>query len=448
MSRPVGCWQRLLLGLILLCSLPVFAVDPNCDTNWIKTSTTWTCSGDGTVTFSANTSFTPATALTIEATNGFVFNNNQIGSSNARVVLQSNYGSITGSNSTIYGDLTAVSGNISLDQVQVIGLVYTVGNVSLSGGSVTGLVTSLSNTVTTNGTNLYGGVKAHSGLFITGGTVTGDLVMSASNQLTLTNVTMPSGSIRGANSIVLDNVDLGSASSTIDISAQTNDIYVNNGSVVYGNLTAAGNYGVVYVQGGSVVYGVCLPQTVPVNACNPIPPASVDHYELQYNSPGLTCQAEPVTIRACSNASCSSYYSGAVSVTLTASGTASWSNTSPTFSSGSASSSVRLTTAGSTTLAISSASPTATGALVCKSGAIIIANCGLSFTDTGLKIYANDGLAALPTLTAGQGYTGSLRAIQTNANTGACQARVQGTQQVALAFRCLNPTSCISGQTL
>lgn len=438
----------MILGILLLLAAPVWAVDPACDTSWSKTGTVWTCTGNGTVTFAANSSFVPNANLTIVANKGFYFTNNQIGSANRRVNLQSDYGDFNGSGSTVFGNLLADSGEFFLQQTTVNGTITTRGDINLSGGSVTGKVTSSSNSVTTNGTNLSGGVQSHADMSLTGGTIAGALTMTAANNLQLFDLTMTSGSISGASHVYLSNADVGSGSNSVSISAQTNDIYVLNGSVVYGNLTAAGNYGVVYVQGGSAVYGTCLPNTNPVNACNASPPPTVHHYELQYSAPGVTCEAEPVTIRACSNQACSSYYSGPVSVTLTASGNGSWSNTTPVFSSGSASSSLRLTTPGSSSIGISSANPAAANALVCKNGSTVDASCSVSFLDTALKIYDSDGLSALPVLTAGVSRTATLRAIRTNSNTGACEARVQGQRQVGVAFRCLNPSSCISGQTI
>lgn len=436
-------WAGLLL---LLWSGAASAVDPSCNTSWSKTSTVWTCTGNGLIEFDADSSFVPATSLTLIAANGFKSRNNTIGSATVRVNLQSSYGDFEVRDSRVFGDMSSSSGVFDLRSSTINGFISTGGNISLQTSTVTGTVTSSNNTITASNSRLQNGLSARSGITLSGGSVQGAVVMTARNIVRLTGVNMQSGSISGASSVYLDGATLGSAGSNVNVTTDSNDIYVQGGSVVYGNLSAAVNAnGTVQVSNGQV-YGTCLPKSNPLNACNASPPPSVHHYELQYSGPGVTCEAEPVTIRACANQACSSYFNGAVSVSLTASGSANWSNSTPGFSNGSASSSVRLTSAGATTLGLSSASPAAANALVCKNGGAVVANCSLSFTDTALKIYASDGLAALPVLTAGQSYPGRLRAIQTDSNTGACQARVQGQRQVGVAFRCLNPGSCISGQ--
>lgn len=433
--------------LMLFCNFAQ-AVDPVCDTTWTKTNSSWTCNGNGKVTFSSNTSFVPTGNLTLIANNGFVLSGNIVGSANIRVNFESSYGDYSISGSTIYGSLTASSGTYSISSSTVNGSITTGGNITLTSTTVTGLVTSSSNTITATNSNLQAGLTSRSGITLSGGTVNGAITMTARNIVRLTDVTMPTGSISGASSVYLDNSDLGSTSANVNVTTDSNDIYVQGGSVIYGNLSAAVNSnGTVQVQSGSV-YGQCLPKSNPVNACNATPPASVHHYELSYASPGVTCEAEPVTIKACSNAACTTLYSGTTSVTLAATNGGSWTNSSPTFSAGSASSALRKTSTGSSVISLSAASPTASNALECKNSGVIDSSCSISFADTGLKIFATDGVSAVPNLVAGVNYTVKLRAIETNTTTGACQARVQGTQSVGVAFRCLNPSTCVSGQTV
>ena len=432
--------------LLSLFSADALAVDPICDTTWTKTNSSWTCDGNGKVTFTSNTSFVPSGNLTLIANNGFVLSGNIVGSANIRVHLQSAYGDYTINNSTLNGNLSASSGVFNVTGSTVNGTITTVGNITLSTTTVTGLVTSSSNTVTLSNSTLQAGITSQSGITASGGTIRGAITMTALNIVRLTNVTMPTGSISGASHVYLDNSDLGSASARVNVTTGSNDIYVQGGSVIYGNLSAAVNSnGTVQVQNGTV-YGTCLPQSNPVNACNATPLASVHHYELSYSSPGVTCEAEPVTIKACTNQDCTTLYSGATSITLAASNSGSWSSASPTFSAGSASSALRQTSPVSSIISLSSTSPAASSALVCKNAGVVDSSCSISFADTGLKIFATDGVSAVPNLVAGVNYTVKLRAIQTNTTTGACQARVQGTRTVGGAFRCLNPATCVSGQ--
>lgn len=442
-------WRSwLLLVLLTVFSRNALAVDPVCDTTWTKTSSSWTCNGNGKVTFSSNTSFVPTGNLTLIANNGFVLSGNIVGSANIRVNFESSYGDYSISGSTIYGNLTASSGTYSISSSTVNGSITTGGNITLTSTTVTGLVTSSSNTITATNSNLQAGLTSRSGITLSGGTVNGAITMTALNTVRLTGVTMPTGSISGASHVYLDNSKLGSASAKVNVTTDSNDIYVQGGSVIYGNLSAAVNSnGTVQVQSGSV-YGTCLPKSNPVNACNATPPASVHHYELSYASPGVTCEAEPVTIKACTNAACTTLYSGTTSVTLAATNGGSWTNSSPTFSAGSASSALRQTSPVSSVISLNSASPAAISTQVCKNAGAVDSSCSISFADTGLKIFDTDGVSAVPALTAGVDRTVKLRAIQTNPVTGACQARVQGTRNVGVAFRCLNPSTCVSGQTV
>lgn len=146
------------VSLLLLVSAKALAVDPSCDTSWSKTGNTWTCSGNGTVTFSSNTAFTPNQPTTIIANNGFYFTNNQIGTSSQKVHLESSYGAFNGSGTTLNGNITASSGRVTLSSTQVNGTISTGGDVDLTNGGVSGKVTSSSNKVTTSGTNLAGGL--------------------------------------------------------------------------------------------------------------------------------------------------------------------------------------------------------------------------------------------------------------------------------------------------
>lgn len=438
----------ILMSLLSLFSAGALAVDPVCDTTWIKTTGSWTCDGNGKVTFISNTSFVPSGTLKLIANNGFVLSGNTVGSANIRVNFESSYGDYSITGSTVYGNLTASSGDYNISSSTVNGTVSSGGNITLNTTTVTGLVTSSSNTITASNSNLQAGLTSRSGITLSGGTVNGAITMTALNIVRLTNVTMPTGSISGASHVYLDNSDLGSASARVNVTTGSNDIYVQGGSVIYGNLSAAVNSnGTVQVQNGTV-YGTCLPQSNPVNACNATPPASVHHYELSYSSPGVTCEAEPVTIKACTNQACTTLYSGATAITLAATNSGSWTNTSPTFSAGSASSALRQTSPVSSVISLSGASPAASNALVCKNAGVVDSSCSISFADTGLKIFATDEVSAVPDLVAGVNYTVKLRAIQTNTTTGACQARVQGTRTVGVAFRCLNPSTCVSGQTV
>ena len=197
--------MRLAYGWLLLslCSAGAQAVDPVCDTSWSKTATTWTCNGNGKVTFASNSSFLPAANLTIVANNGFVLSGNTVGSATIRVNLQSDYGEFSISGGTLYGNLTASSARVSVSGASINGTITTGGDIVLNSSTVSGLVTSSSNTITATSSNLQSGLTSRSGITLTGGTVNGAITMTALNIVRLTGVTMPTGSISGASHCLL-----------------------------------------------------------------------------------------------------------------------------------------------------------------------------------------------------------------------------------------------------
>nr|WP_254620403.1 DUF6701 domain-containing protein [Vibrio metschnikovii] len=106
--------------------------------------------------------------------------------------------------------------------------------------------------------------------------------MSANNPVTFNSVTMTSGSVSGANLFSASNSTLGSLSTPISVTTNSNEITITN-STVYGNLTSAVNNqgGVVNVNNSSVI-GNCLPSTNPLNACMPAAVALYRFEEAQW----------------------------------------------------------------------------------------------------------------------------------------------------------------------
>lgn len=126
----------------------------------------------------------------------------------------------------------------------------------------------------------------------------------------------------------------------------------------------------------------------------------IDHFEFIYTASALTCNPQPVTIRACLNSSCSSLYTNPVSVTLspasywTATAPATVSGSTITFSGGSALAQLRVPTAGSVALVAQSSVPTTkpNSQTVCST-----AGCQINYADSGLLLQVPNLLAAKPT---------------------------------------------------
>ncbi|WP_233079810.1 DUF6701 domain-containing protein [Rheinheimera soli] len=193
-------------------------------------------------------------------------------------------GNFQSNNATITGSVNAYNGITSINTT--FGSTLTANSdIALTGGSVAGLVTSTANSLTTSGTNLNGGATTQGNMTITGGTIQGDFTFTSRNTFRLEDATFTSGTVAGGNFAYITNSIIGSPSSQLEVTVQSNDITVTNSTVyadmssqqgnihlndstVFGDLNASnvsGHY--VYVNGSSQVYGNCLPVEVPAQAC-------------------------------------------------------------------------------------------------------------------------------------------------------------------------------------
>ena len=149
---------------------------------------------------------------------------------------------------------------------------------------------------------------------------------------------------------------------------------------------------------------------------NPIA-QQIDHFEFSYTASALTCNPQPVTVRACLNASCSSLYTGAVSVTLSPS--SGWSATAPAtfsnantlnFSGGTALTQLRSGVVGEVSLAASGSVPAVKpfSVPVCST-----TGCKIAYVDSGF-------LFDVPTLIAAKPQSVTLRAVKKDDLSQAC----------------------------
>ena len=277
-----------------------------CSGTWSRNGAgnVFTCSGRISTASGDVLSVSTATSITLIATDILTLTGTTAGSSSATISLQTSYGAISLSNSSVSGsvrsdanittsnttiastlssnsgvlDLTSstIAGNVSTGgQITTNGttlggtLTSTSGSISLTGGSVEGLVRSGCCNVTTNGTSLNGGARSDSSsISITGGTIKGDFY-AANNTATFSGVTMTSGSVTGASSATFTNSTLGSPTAYVVVTTQSNGVTLNN-TTAYGNFTAPANQ-TITVNSPSTVTGTCLPSSTPANACSPGP---------------------------------------------------------------------------------------------------------------------------------------------------------------------------------
>lgn len=108
---------------------------------------------------------------------------------------------------------------------------------------------------------------------------------------------------------------------------------------------------------------------------------TLDHVRILHDGSALTCSAEDIQIKACADSTCSTLYTGSVTVDLSTIAGATWSADPITFSGGQTTVTLAKATAGTVTLGGTVTSPSATTtAASCYIGAT--ANCSLTYTLT------------------------------------------------------------------
>ncbi len=109
--------------------------------------------------------------------------------------------------------------------------------------------------------------------------------------------------------------------------------------------------------------------------------ALIDHIRLVHDGEGLTCTPESVTVQACADAACSSFYTGSVDTTLSPTG---WvGGDSISFSGGSTSVQLRHTVVETVTLGADTTSPAPVSATTCSNTSVPNTSCNMDFVDSG-----------------------------------------------------------------
>jgi len=172
--------------------------------------------------------------------------------------------------------------------------------------------------------------------------------------------------------------------------------------------------------------------------------SSIDHYLIEHDGLGLTCESESIVIKACLDASCSSLSSDSTSLDFQANGST---VSSPTFT-GSTTETLVQTTAATYTLGIANATLSATNGVSCSTGAT--SSCDIVFSDTGFKFYADATADAIGLQIAGKNsdiapgaQAITMRAIQSNPATGQCDALINNASaSINFAYACESPANC------
>jgi MSHA biogenesis protein MshQ len=194
------------------------------------------------------------------------------------------------------------------------------------------------------------------------------------------------------------------------------------------------------------------------------PISGPDHLVIQSSGNGLTCAANTLTVVACANVACSTYYVGGVSGTLGATGTSTvnWDGTTGgAIGSGfvipaglfSVTKNMQVATAGAVTLGVTIAAPTPTNLTTCNFGTNSPSNNNCVFTSStaGFIVSNNSASGSAYTIPAQVSGIASpllyLRALQASStNPAVCTpAIISQSRAVTMGYACNNPATCQPG---
>ena len=187
-----------------------------------------------------------------------------------------------------------------------------------------------------------------------------------------------------------------------------------------------------------------------------VPVIAVDHYRFEYDGSGLTCATEPVVLKACANADCSSLYTGTAMVTAGASTPAPGSTTASVDSSFVGSATFNFAETMETTLTLSLLSKSPSAPVVCYENGVADANCDYKVEDTGFLFFNENNVAPegvneivnqLSNKPSNVGYKArnySFQAVQTDTTTGVCAPLFADgvSVEMEVTYECVDPSNC------
>ncbi|MBX9756336.1 MAG: hypothetical protein K2X80_16380, partial [Pseudomonadaceae bacterium] len=109
----------------------------------------------------------------------------------------------------------------------------------------------------------------------------------------------------------------------------------------------------------------------------------LDHIQIIHDGAGLTCNPETVTLQACANAACSSFYAGSVSATLRATAATGTTTQAVSFTNGAGNVSLRHSVAESVALDVIGASPAVSQVSQCTTSGASPTSCAINFASSG-----------------------------------------------------------------
>jgi MSHA biogenesis protein MshQ len=163
---------------------------------------------------------------------------------------------------------------------------------------------------------------------------------------------------------------------------------------------------------------------------------AIDHYKIVHDGNGLTCEAETLTIKACTNSDCTTESTESVSVdfTITSPATGKVTKFSPIFT-GSSRFKFKHVTAERIVLSIDNASIDASNAVQCSGGDT---GCDMTFADTGFRFLYGDS-EIISAQTAGHEFDKKLKIHAVKSKDGVCDGLFNGDVKISLAQQNITP---------
>ncbi len=194
---------------------------------------------------------------------------------------------------------------------------------------------------------------------------------------------------------------------------------------------------------------------VGVGTIIPPPAPSIDHFSISHSGSGVTCEAEAVTITAHDASHNPVAVTSDTSLTVT---------TSPAVTAILPANPVILSGDSRATLYINQSTSLSGIDIDVSGGSTSDLDDGgsedalLSFAEAGFRFYADGNhtgvtpiltqVAGKPNTTAPGAQALTLRAVRTNSDTGACEAALQGSTTINIAYECNNPAVCTNSNDL
>ena len=167
---------------------------------------------------------------------------------------------------------------------------------------------------------------------------------------------------------------------------------------------------------------------------------AIHHYEIIHDGNGLTCASEPITIKACTNSSCSTnsdLSTESVSLDFIATSTVDGSiiKASPTFT-GSTSVNFNHFNAETLVLSIAGATVLASNPVECSGFGT---SCNMTFADAGFKFLYGESNSPISYQTAGKEFEEELKLQAVKSNNGVCEGLFTGDVNISLAQENVSP---------